>query len=178
MKKLLFLLAVSISLTSYSQQILSTGTIDNLSLSAYSVCACGNLTVSFSYTSTGLVNDNQMFKVYGKVNNDYTTLIQFSSTAINLMDKAVVGFDTTYYYTWKVPCGILKGADKILYSVSLKDGKPSALLIKDCTVGIEEYELEEFKPIYYNLSGQMVEPKQGELLIKQVGNKRIKIIIQ
>jgi hypothetical protein len=33
-------------------------------------------------------------------------------------------------------------------------------------------------PIYYNFSGQIVEPKQGELLIKQVGNKRIKVLIQ
>lgn len=166
------------SLASYSQQILNVGTIDNLSLSSNTVCACGSLTVSFSYTASGLIDDTETFKIYGKVGTPLITLIQFNSTSINYMNKTVVGFDTTYHYTWNVPCGILKGADKILYLVSLNDGKPSTLLIKDCTVGIEEYELDESKAIYYNFSGQMVESKQGELLIKQVGNKRIKVLIQ
>ena len=103
-------------------------------------------------------NYSTAFKVYSKNGTSYVELFQLSLFAIMKSGKTVgSNFDTTYHYNWKVPCGILNGANAINYFVTLKRRKLNTLIVRDCTVGIEEHSADEERPIYYDFNGRIVE---------------------
>jgi len=184
MKKLFIILAVGLSLTVNSQQSNPTGTVSNLSIIEGSVCVCDSINVSFVYRAQVPLSAPTNFTLFAQVSSLYRTMALFNYTDIFKMSKAPVGNffnDTTYSFKLKIPCNSLEPSGvNTIFSFTFKDSKIEAVLVKDCTnaVGIEEHEKSILTPIYYNFSGEIVEPKQGELLIKQVGNKRIKVLIK
>ena len=107
-------------------------------------------------------------------------MASFDYLAVLGMTKSVsTNLDTLYSFNCNIPCNSLDGlGSAAIFLVTLKDGINNTLLVKNCTVGIEEYSDDEEVVKYYNFSGQVVQPKQGELLIKQVGKTRIKVLIQ
>lgn len=48
----------------------------------------------------------------------------------------------------------------------------------DCTVGIEEHQLNGLIPTYYDLNGNKIEKLYNQLIIEQSGNTRKKVFIQ
>lgn len=55
---------------------------------------------------------------------------------------------------------------------------PISVTLTANTTGLTEHEIEALKPVYFDFYGNITEPKQGVLLIEQVGNRRRKVIIQ
>lgn len=175
MKKLYIILAVGISLSVFSQQSNSTGTVSDLSITQVSVCTCDSVDVSFMFRDNHPSIGSPNFKIFYKQFGDlYVSYYEFGWAEIRTMGTSPLGLDTIYFFRMAAPCQIAM----FYFSFSnMNGGISESLQIMDCTVGIEEYEQSPLTPIYYNFSGQIVEPKQGELLIKQIDNKRIKVLI-
>lgn len=177
MKKLFIILAVGLSLSVYSQQSNPTGTVSDLSITQLSVCACDSLDVSFMFRDNNLmVNPPKFIIFYKQFGDPYVSYYQFDWTDIYKMGTSPLGLDTIYLFRMVAPCNKI-GSIQFSFS-NMNGGAFESVAVIDCTVGIEEYEQSSLTPIYYNFSGQIVEPKQGELLIKQVGKTRIKVLIQ
>ena len=184
MKKLLIILAVGLSLSVYSQQVNPTGTVSNLSISQTSICACDSVDFSFIFreNTQGAVP----FSIWAKEGNKEVLVHSFDRIDISQMGTSPVGNlyqDTIYFSRMFIPCDLLSklnlgGFPSFNVTFNFKDDNTEKLRVTDCTVGIDELLPDSAPLIYYNFSGQIVEPKQGELLIKQVGNKRIKVLIQ
>lgn len=182
MKKLLIILAVGLSLSAYSQVTNSSGTVSTLSVAENSVCICDSVNVSFIYRIQLPISAPIDFTIHAKVDNVYRVMYVFNYNDIFKMNKVAIGNiynDTTYLFKLPILCNSLDGiGDVAIFLFTLKDGINKTVLVKNCTVGIEEYEMDGQEVKYYNFNGQIVQPKQGELLIKQVGKTRIKILIQ
>jgi len=182
MKKLLIILAAITSIPAVSQQVNPTGTISILSVSPTQVCVCDSVNISFIYRANIPLASPTDFTVFAKVNNAYRNMADFNYMDIFGMDKVPVGNfhnDTTYSFKSKIPCNSLDGlGSSALFNFTLQDGDFNPVLVKDCVVGIEEYNKYDVIPIYYDFYGRIVEPKQGEWLIKQVGTNRVKVLIQ
>jgi len=183
MKKLLIILAVGLSLSVYSQQVTPTGTVLSLSVSQQSVCQCDSVDFSFIFREKPTFPSSvASFSVYARNASVYVLLKTFTHGDIKLMGTSPVGNqDTIYFSKMLIPCDLLSklGVDfDYTASITFKDGSSEGLFVKNCLVGVDELLPDSATPIYYNFSGQIVEPKQGELLIKQVGNKRIKVLIR
>jgi hypothetical protein len=178
-------LAVGLSLSVYSQQTNPTGTVSDLSVSQSSVCLCDSVDIIFIYREVSPLPSPIDFNIWAKEGNNYHLVHSFDYNDIKQMSFSPVGNfynDTLYFTKMFIPCDLLSklnfGGDIAIISFTFKDGINETAMVKNCTVGIEEYELDNSTAVYYNFSGQIVEPKQGEFLIKQVGNKRIKVLIQ
>ena len=169
-------MAVGLSLSAYSQQVNPTGTVSNLSIFQTSVCACDSVDVSFIYRNVVTLPPPQDFVIFYKQFGDpYVSYYKFDYTDIYKMGTSPLGLDTIYFFRMAAPCQ----AAKFYFSFSnMNGGISEGLSVVDCTVGIEEYEIDGQEVKYYNFNGQIVQPKQGELLIKQVGKTRIKVLIQ
>lgn len=105
-----------------------------------------------------------------------TPIIPLSS--IFSMPKTFNGTDTIYYYTFAYTPTINVGT-YLLYIAPYNESNPAVILeIVEC-VGIKKYEFiaKEEKPIYYDLSGNIIDPRTNELMIMKIGNKRKKVII-
>jgi len=182
MKKLLIILAAITSIPAISQQVNPTGTISSLSVTPGQVCICDSVNISFIYRRTSTLFTPTDFTVFAKVNNAYRAMASFDYMDIFGMDKVPVGNfhnDTTYSFKSKIPCNSLDGlGSSALFSFTLQDGDFNTVLVKDCAVGIEEYNKDNVTPIYYDFYGHIVEPKQGEWLIRQVGTNRVTVLIQ
>jgi len=186
MKKLLIILAVGLSLSVYSQQVNPTGTVSNLSISQTSICACDSVDFSFIFRNKAVLPPPSDFYIWAKEGNKEVLVHTFDYTDIYKMGTSPVGNlyqDTIYFSRMFIPCDLLSkldlgGFNSFNVTFNFKDDNTEKLRVADCTVGIDELLPDSATPIYYNFSGQIVEPKQGELLIKQVGNKRIKVLIQ
>lgn len=108
---------------------------------------------------------------------EFTTYINFSFGGVNWADPiplhAYPVNTTISYFVWvklpeQTPVGSIGVCvDKCLY-----------INVINCVTGIEEYQLNGIKPIYFDLQGNRTEPIKGILLIEQRGNSRKKIIIQ
>jgi hypothetical protein len=184
MKKLLIILAVGLSLSANSQQVNPTGTVMTLSVFQPSICQCDSVEFSFVFRDVAIQPPPQDFFIWAKNLNTHVLIHTFDYTDIKLMPTSPVGNfyqDTIYFSKMLIPCNLLSklgvGFD-FSTGITFKDGLSDNLFVKDCLTGVEEYSEDEKVVKYYNFSGQVVEPKQGELLIKQVGNKRIKVLIQ
>lgn len=182
MKKLLLILAVGMSLSANSQQINPSGTVSALSVSEYTACACDSVNVSFVYRIQFPLSSPVDFTIHAQVNGVYRTMKVFNYNDIFKMNKVPVGNiynDTTYSFKCHILCNSLDGLGATaIFLFTFKDGINENVTVKDCAVGIEEYLADEEMAIFYNFNGKIVQPKQGELLIKQVGKTRIKILIQ
>lgn len=183
MKKLLIILA-AVTSTAYSQQTNPTGTVMNLSITQSSICLCDSVDISFVFRENNTASTIP-FHIWAKNVSNYSLVHSFDYNDIYSMGTSPVGNiynDTIYFTRMAVPCDLLSklnvSGSAAIIGFTFKDGISENVTTFDCTVGVEEYELNDSNPIYYNFSGQIVEPKQGELLIKQVGNKRIKVLIQ
>jgi len=185
MKKLLIILAVGLSLSANSQQVNPTGTVSSLSISQTSVCLCDSVDFSFIFReNTPLVNPPK-FNIWAKEGSNYVLVHSFDWMDISQMGTSPVGNlynDTIYFSKMLIPCNLLTSLNLNFPSFNVqftfKDLATEGLGVVNCTVGIDEYSADEEVVKYYNFSGQVVEPKQGELLIKQVGKTRIKVLIQ
>lgn len=185
MKKLLIILAVGLSLSVYSQQTNPTGTVSDLSIVQGSVCLCDSVDVSFIFRNKATLPSPSDFYIWAKSGSNYILMHTFDYNDIYQMLATPVGNlynDTLYHTKVSIPCGLfsnngISGSAAIL-PFTFKDGLLETLIVYNCTVGIEEYSADEQTITYYNFNGQVVEPKQGELLIKQVGKTRIKVLIQ
>lgn len=179
------ILAVGLSLSTYSQQVNPTGTVSTLSISQTSVCACDSVDFSFIFRgNTQLVNPPK-FNIWAKNGSQYLLIHSFDWIDISKMGTSPVGNfynDTLYFSRMFIPCDLLEKLNLNFPSFSvqftLKDNITEGLVVVNCTVGIEEYEIDGQEVKCYNFNGQIVQPKQGELLIKQVGKTRIKVLIQ
>ena len=182
MKKLLIILAAIISNAAISQQVNPTGTVSTLSVTPGQICVCDSVKVSFVYRRTATLFSPTNFTVFAKVNNIYRNMAVFSYVEIFKMNKVPVGNfynDTTYSFKLKIPCNSLDGLGaSALFNFTLQDGNFIPVLVKDCTVGIEEYNKDSATPIYYDFYGRITEPKQGEWLIRQIGTSRVTVLIQ
>lgn len=187
MKKLIIILAVGLSLSAYSQQVNPTGTVSNLSIFQTSVCACDSVDVSFIYRNVYPMPAPYDFSIWAKNGSNKVLVHTFDYTDIYKMGTSPVGNfynDTLYFSRMFIPCDLLSKLNLNFpyYSVSFTfdymNGPNEGLAVVNCTVGIEEYEVDGQEVKYYNFNGQIVQPKQGELLIKQVGKTRIKVLIQ
>lgn len=183
MKKLLIILAVGLSLSAYSQQVNPTGTVSNLSIVQTSICACDSVEFNFIFRENA--QGTVPFNIWAKNGSQYLLIHSFDRMDISQMPTTPVGNfynDTIYHSTMTIPCDILTKLNLNFpyFSVqfTLKDGVSEGLGVVNCTVGVEEYEMDGQEVKYYNFNGQIVQPKQGELLIKQVGKTRIKVLIQ
>jgi hypothetical protein len=188
MKKLLIILAVGFSSIAYSQQVNPTGTVSNLSISQVSVCLCDSVDFNFIYRNVYPMPAAYDFSIWAKNGSKKVLVHTFDYTDIYKMGTSPVGNfynDTIYFSRMYIPCDLLSKLDlgsfnsiTVQFTFDYMNGPNEGLGVVNCTVGIDEYELNDATPIYYNFSGQIVEPKQGELLIKQVGKTRIKVLIQ
>jgi len=185
MKKLLIILAVGLSLSDNSQKKNLTGTVSDLSIIQSSVCLCDSVDISFIYRDVTPLPPPSPFSIWAKDGSKYSLVKSFDYTNIqNMWSSAVGNFynDTLYHTKVGIPCDLLSklniSGDVGIVTLTFKDGINKPITVYNCTVGIEEYELDNSAAIYYNFSGQIVSPKQGELLIKQVGKTRIKVLIQ
>jgi len=185
MKKLLIILAVGLSLSAYSQQANPTGTVSDLSVSQGSVCLCDSVDISFIFRDVSPLPPPSDFNIWAKDGSNYHLVKSFDYTDIQNMTSAAVGNfynDTIYSTKMIIPCDLLfklnVNGGVAIVGFTFKDGISETAIVYNCTVGIEEYELDNSPAVYYNFSGQIVEPKQGELLIKKVGKTRIKVLIQ
>jgi len=182
MKKLLIILAVIVSIPAISQQVNPTGTVSSLSVSPTQICVCDSVNISFIYRANTPLPSLTNFTVFAKVNNTYRSMADFNYIDIFGMGKVPVGNvhnDTIYSFKSQIPCNSLDGlGTSALFNFTLQDGDFNTVLVKDCVVGIEEYNGDNVTPVYYDFYGHIVEPKAGEWLIKQVGTNRIKVLIQ
>ena len=185
MKKLLIILAVGLSLSTNAQQTNPTGTVSDLSITQSSVCLCDSVDISFIYRDVYPLPAPVDFNIFAKEGSKYVLVHSFDYTDIQSMGYSPVGNfynDTIYFTKMFIPCDLLSklniGGSGAIVSFTFKDGISETLKVYDCTVGIEEYELNDSAAVYYDFSGNVVDPKVGQLLIKQVGNKRIKVLIQ
>ncbi|MFA7287675.1 MAG: hypothetical protein WC055_02245 [Melioribacteraceae bacterium] len=93
--------------------------------------------------------------------------------------------DTAYSFWYKIPCDLINnigksGDSQVLIKITLKDGSGIAVLVKLCNLtGINSYEYDKKDvPVYYDMNRVIVAPKSGELLIRQIGINRVKVLIQ
>lgn len=184
MKKLLIILAAILTLSANSQVTNSSGTVSALSIAQNSVCVCDSVNVSFRYRCQLPLSAPVDFTLHAQVNSVYRTMALLNYNKIFKMSKVPVGNiynDTTYSFKCPISCNSLAPSGiNAIFSFTFKDAIIIPVLVKNCmdAVGIEEHSADEEVVIFYNFSGQIVEPKQGDLLIKQVGKTRIKVLIQ
>lgn len=89
------------------------------------------------------------------------------------LQKEIVSGDTVYIknlntQSW-FPSGLINlscGADPLTIELKCND-----------LTGINEYNLSNQKPVYYDLTGSIVEPKAGQILILKQGNNFKKVFI-
>lgn len=202
MKKSIILLALlGASLITKSQITTQNGTLTLVSIQPTSVCECDSVyvTLKLKWTSgfidTSNVGDFDLFlRVFDPDLGDNKYLYIRTYTAVDFweMTHKIPGVttDTTYSYWQVIPCGIVQEyrlsetatyilAEFTLFGPHITGGHPVIpLFIKNCAVGIEEYELNGEKCIYYDLFGNVIEPEKNKLMIRQVGRTRQKVIIQ
>jgi len=194
MKKLFMVCWLGLTLFAKSQIITPSGVVSNMSLapSPAIVCACDSVKISFKFKVSGSPNalPGSEFNFYYRYYD--TQLMFYKFTLIKSLHyyqiwqlvKIPQVIDTVYLFWYKIPCDIITkigtpGATQLLIDFTLNDGTFNhPLLIKDCTTAIGEYESDESTPVYYNMQGQIVEPKQGEILIRLRGRSRVKVLIQ
>jgi hypothetical protein len=124
----------------------------------------GGSVITQSY-SVFYTNPKQISKIGQGLQYDtlYSIPICFGTTTITLPSAVQYTIKATGYCSTAY-----LGGDETL-----------TLTIVDCSVlGIEEQELNNQPIIYYDLYGNRIEPRLNEVMIKQQGRRRTKIIIQ
>ncbi len=173
MKKLILLCLLSLTVKSQVQ----TGTVILVNAQPNEVCRGENLTITFKFK--GIHDPNKWFSFYYEMPNLAAYPLMFvQCDTFYTFNKTVVNSDTIYSFVHNIPPTIPYGVCQL--KVAPDHNFPGRnLTIKNCGItGIEELEQDESKPIYYDLQGNIIEPRSNELIIKQVGHKRFKVIIE
>lgn len=108
--------------------------------------------------------------VFGQTWSFYWAHYQFYSCP-----KTLLGTDTIYEVKIQIPIFFMwPNGGPASVNIDLVTKIP---FFMGCDVGIEEYELIETPSIYYDLYGNMVQPRNNTLLIQQTGRTRKKVVL-
>lgn len=157
----------------------------SLTLHSYSpdkLCACDSVQILLKWKQGSYpVNIN-----VGNIQTNQSNTVLFkvlSPQDFAEMDKAMDGLDVVYIFYLKVPCNITQLQpspinDRVLIEITFgNEVKNIYVTVTDCVSGIQEYDLNDPQPIYFDLYGHKIEKRANEVIIKQVGNKRTKMLI-
>lgn len=177
MKKLILLCLLSLTVRSQPP----TQTVTIINASPTSICRLEAITVEFKYKYTGTFDasiSNQFSFYYLAQNLAVYQIRLIKSKDLFHLNKHLVGSDTIYSFSEDISISVPLGNYQVRVSPeAMLTGKNIEII--DCHLtGIEELQANELKPIYYDLQGNIIEPRSNELIIKQVGHKRFKVIIE
>lgn len=175
MKKIVLLCLLALSIKSQT----TTQTVQITAVNPSHVCRDGEITLEFKFKYTGTFDTtyyNQFSFRYVSQNLTVWPIRTIKARDIFSLSKKLAGTDTIYYFTQNVDPQLSFGDYQVrVLPEATFTGK--ILKIMDC-VGIKEYSPDKEQVIYYNLDGKMIEPVEKQLMIKQVGDRRSKVIIQ
>lgn len=179
MKKLIVIILV-LTLISFFVKGQVNGTITVQNESPDHVCKDGAITINFKFktTPTQTLNPDQPFSFMYEADNGALWLgYNIKCSAIFNLPKTLIGTDTIYQYLGIIPSDIPL-QHYLMYGLPNKTITGRSFWVSKC-VGIEEYELNtNEQKTYYDLMGNKIDRRNGELIIEQIGNYRHKILIQ
>lgn len=148
------------------------------------ICQSVCTTVHFKFNNTCKLPNQQSpaFPVQPMIITVGDTMVTKPYSSFYKNPKYLVGLDTVYSFQICLPeftiGSYTLSAWGYCSTAYLGGSEKFKLEVVDCAiVGISEIELKE-NYTYYNLQGELVEPKQGELLIRKSKNTYKKVIIQ
>lgn len=178
MKKLLLLFALATALNSLSQVYPPSGTVHIISVEPAVFCRKDTITIHFKFFYSG-INDTivPFFFHYFRPQFSFVSIWQPKYYKFYGLTKNVVGSDTVYSFKTTVPATYSAGPTNICINSQL-----SCIPIKffECfdSSGLEELNPDSQKPVYYDLYGNIIDPRKNEIMIEKIGNKRRKIVLQ
>jgi hypothetical protein len=138
-----------------------------------SVCPGESITVKFKWDQSPGVTD---FRLDYIENNGVLAASIWSknNSAFYSLPKFIFGQDTVYEIELSTESWYPTGLANISCSPI-----NNFLVTLECIspVGIKELEHEQLAPIYFDLLGNRIEKRHGDLIIMQVGNKRKKVYL-
>jgi hypothetical protein len=181
MKKIITLFLLTISINSFSQPINGTVTVWNTHPDI--VCSGAVLPIMFRFEYTEpLTNPDQRF-YFEYIAQNGVLYPGFSLSipeilALPRVFDTVFDTDSMYVYNLVVNKSIPKGTYFMSGRPNQVWGTGKNFKISLC-VGIEEYALNsQYEPVYYDLMGNKINRRTGELIIEQIGTHRRKILVQ
>ncbi len=132
------------------------------------VCPGDTLTVFFRWNNAMGFTTFRLVPQFGQQQGWTYANAQFYQ-----LPKTLIGVDTIYEIkldTWVTfPLGLANMTPDLITYWPMNFA---------CDVGIKEEELDPKIPIYYDIYGNRIQPRNNELLIEQRGRNRKKVIIQ
>lgn len=169
MKNIVLLCLLALSLKS---QI--TGTVVLTEVTP-NVCVGQKFTIKFKYIGTHEPNNYFGFTCYSSTMIGYQLLFCQASDFYN-MSKVFNGTDTIYSFKAMASFTIPPAA--YIVAVSPDGNYPGKNLNISICTGIEEYGSSyNQKVIYYDLQGNVIEPRKNEWIIIRIGNNKPKSIL-
>jgi hypothetical protein len=182
MKKIITLLSLlTISVNSFSQAINGTVTVRNTNPSM--VCSGAVIPIKFRFDYNVPITDPDQRFYFEYIADNLVLYPGFSLSIPEILAlprefNAVFDTDSMYVYNLVVNKSIPKDHYMMYARPNKVFGTGKSFKISAC-VGIEEYEINnQYQPVYYDLMGNKINRRTGELIIEQIGTHRRKILIQ
>lgn len=157
----------------------------NLTLHSYSperLCACDSVQIHLKWKQGSYPVNMKVGNLQtNQSNNVFVAILTPQDFAA--MSQYAHGPDVVYVYNLKMPCDITSSQPTPISDITLIEVTFGMAIshvyvtVTDCVSGIDEYQLDSQKPVYFDLRGNRIEKRTNEVIIKQVGSKRIKTLI-